>query len=503
VSLATTIDEQVRAARRAEDAHSAESLRSETETETETVTLSGYSDRWQRNLRRTQEILEDGLHPAGVALVMCDRRFLSSDPSDWDEPIAESTSAERYSRRLSERITEGYAAKFDQESDPGGHAALGFRRSGEPPHTLEIDPATIGTAVGLFARYALGTVSERLLAVETGLAETRIRMILMNPLYNGWIRRHRGPNETRRPAPLRADPPVSDGLWAQVEQVRRGKTRGGGPKQTTQVDLLGGLLECVCGRHLRSDGRFSDGQHRKLHPDPCEAWGRRARLPDATWELPVLAQVAGLDIGNSTIAAVVAALGSADRPVTIDRGRIERQMRDSLSTTPGERSTTRPISIGWATFELPSPPWTVSSGWECQRSGPWRGCAPLPRPGKRRTCPRRRRSSFTRSTNGSSWPAGPLSRRGSRHPPTPTAWRWHCPNRLQWRARQDSNLRPSAPEADALSTELQARERESTKGRFARRIRRAVGDRSGAGDRRQLASGAPTAPAIVRSSHDS
>ena len=28
----------------------------------------------------------------------------------------------------------------------------------------------------------------------------------------------------------------------------------------------------------------------------------------------------------------------------------------------------------------------------------------------------------------------------------------------KWRARQDSNLRPSAPEADALSTELQARE---------------------------------------------
>src|SRR5262249_19634721 len=27
----------------------------------------------------------------------------------------------------------------------------------------------------------------------------------------------------------------------------------------------------------------------------------------------------------------------------------------------------------------------------------------------------------------------------------------------RWRARQDSNLRPSAPEADALSTELQAR----------------------------------------------
>ena len=290
--------------------------------------LAGYSDRWQRNLRRTLELLEDRLHPAGVALVMCDRRILSSDPSDWDELISESTSAERYSRRLSERITEGYAAKFDQERDPGGHAALGFRRLPEPPHTLEIDPVTIRTATRLFERYALGTVSARLLALETGLAETRIRMILMNPIYNGWIRRHPGPAETRRPAPWRADPPVSDALWARVEEVRRGKTRGGGPKLTTRVDLLGGLLECVCGRRLRSDGRFSDGQHRKLHPDPCQAWGRRARLPDATWELPVLAQVAGLDLNNTTIAAVVAALASTERPVTMDRARIERQMRD-------------------------------------------------------------------------------------------------------------------------------------------------------------------------------
>ena len=42
--------------------------------------------------------------------------------------------------------------------------------------------------------------------------------------------------------------------------------------------------------------------------------------------------------------------------------------------------------------------------------------------------------------------------------PMRTGWRWPCPKRLQWRAREDSNLRPSAPEADALSTELQARE---------------------------------------------
>jgi len=241
--------------------------------------------------------------------------------------VAESAGSERFSRRLSERIREGYEAKFAKQDDPGGHPALGFRRT-EERHLTEIDPATIGVAVGLFERYALGTVSARQLAAETGLAETRIRMILMNPLYNGWIRRHRGPNETRRPAPWRADPPVSDGLWAQVEQVRRAKTRGGGPKQTSRVDLLGGLLECVCGRRLRSDGRFSDGQHRKLHPEPCEAWGRRARLPDVTWEAPVMAQVGGIELDAGTLAHVVAALGSGPRPLTIDRGRIERQMRE-------------------------------------------------------------------------------------------------------------------------------------------------------------------------------
>jgi DNA invertase Pin-like site-specific DNA recombinase len=289
--------------------------------------LTGYSDRWQRNLRRTLELLEDHLHPAGVALVMCDRRILSSDPHDWDELVAEAAAAERYSRRLSERITEGYVQKFDKQHDPGGHAGLGFRRTSER-HTLEIDPVTIGSAVSLFERYALGTVSSTQLAAETGLADSRIRMILMNPLYNGWIRRHRGPDETRRPASWRANPPVTDELWARVEDVRRAKTRGGGPHHNGRVDLLAGLLECVCGRQLRNDGTFADGRHRKLHAAPCEAWGRKARLGDQTWEGPVLAQVAGIAVDDVTMASVVAALGSNHQPVAIDRARIDRQIRE-------------------------------------------------------------------------------------------------------------------------------------------------------------------------------
>jgi hypothetical protein len=66
---------------------------------------------------------------------------------------------------------------------------------------------------------------------------------------------------------------------------------------------------------------------RKHHPNPCEAWGRRARLGDQTWEAPVLAQVAGIALDDRTMASVLAALGSSRQPVEIDRARIERQIR--------------------------------------------------------------------------------------------------------------------------------------------------------------------------------
>jgi hypothetical protein len=42
----------------------------------------------------------------------------------------------------------------------------------------------------------------------------------------------------------------------------------------------------------------------------------------------LLAQVAGIALGEDTIASVVAALGSSRQPVAIDKARIERQMRE-------------------------------------------------------------------------------------------------------------------------------------------------------------------------------
>lgn len=73
-------------------------------------------------------------------------------------------------------------------------------------------------------------------------------MIPMNPLYNGWIRRHRrSDRETLKPAPWRANPPVSDELWARVEEIRRSRTHGGGSHRLARVDLLGGLIFCTRG----------------------------------------------------------------------------------------------------------------------------------------------------------------------------------------------------------------------------------------------------------------
>lgn len=302
------------------------------------VLVVGYSDRWQRNLRRTLELLEDELHPAGVGVLFADQRILSSDPRDWDELVAEATAAERYIRRLAGRIADGYAEKFDRHGDQAGNPTLGFRRASEPPHLLEIDHATIGRAVEIFRRYALGNASTADLAAATGLGEEQVRKMLRNRLYNGWAVRHRGTEV--RPAPWRSSPPVDDGLWERVQAVRSANTRGGGPRRVDQADPLLGLLWCVCGRRIRADGMMGSGRRARMHPDPCADWGSQARYAAETWEAPIGAQVAGLRLDERTIAAVRRVLASpAPVALATSRARYRREMRELAETHVAERIT--------------------------------------------------------------------------------------------------------------------------------------------------------------------
>ncbi len=291
------------------------------------VLLTGYFDRWQRNLRRTLELVEDRLHPSGVAWVMCDRRLMSSDPRDWDQMVTEAHEAERYSRRLGERITDGYAAKFRRLADPGGRAPLGFVRV-PPAFVLAIDPDAIDAAVRIFERYAVGTLSIEEVSSEFGLNDRRVTEMLKNPIYNGWV----GRKGERTPAPWRATPPVSDELWERVATLRASRARHGGSRPPVRIDLLRGLLYCVCGQRIRTDGTMgTPPRQRKLHPrhDQCPEWGPKASHSSGVYEPWVIGQVTGIRVDESTLERIVRVLSTPQtRPIDVNRARLERMKRD-------------------------------------------------------------------------------------------------------------------------------------------------------------------------------
>ena len=291
------------------------------------VLLTGYFDRWQRNLRRTLELVEDTLHPSGVTWVMCDRGLLSSDPRDWDQMVTEAHEAERYSRRLGERITDGYAAKFRHLADPGGHAPLGFLRL-PPTHVLAIDTDKIGVAVRMFEQYASGTRSIEEVAGEFGLNDRRVNDMLKNPVYNGWVAR----KGELVPAPWRSNPPVSDELWERVAELRSQRARHAGRQHPARPDLLRGLLYCVCGQRVRTDGTMgTPPRQRKMHPrhKDCADWGPKASYSAEAYEPWIVGQVTGIRVDQATIDQVIRAVSTPKvMPLDANRARMERMKRE-------------------------------------------------------------------------------------------------------------------------------------------------------------------------------
>lgn len=286
------------------------------------VLLVGYVSRFARDLRTAVNARHD-LHAAGAALLFCDERVLSSDEDAWEQWAREAVEAEAYSRRLAKRIREGYAAKFRRLDDQAGPTPIGFVRTG-PNATLAVDPATITIPVAMFQRYSTGMVSYEQLGAEFGMEAGAVREILRNPVYNGWVRRHRRTtDEQLRPAAWRDDPPVSDALWSRVEAVKGARTRSSGPRYRGTPPMLSGLLWCACGEHIRSNGtQGAPPRAAVIHPSrSCTLWGdRRTRSMD-WYERCVDAQVRQMDLDDATIARVVAAL--ADPPAVPEVGDAE------------------------------------------------------------------------------------------------------------------------------------------------------------------------------------
>lgn len=290
------------------------------------VLVVGYVSRFSRSAE-THYAVRRTMHDRGAVVLFADERILTSDDDAWEAFHREIGEAESYSRRLGRNIRNGYAAKFRRLADPGGNAPLGFRRRTERPFVLEVDPASIDRVVELFARYAGGTVSLRQLSAESGLLIGHLAETLRNRIYNGWVTRHGEP----APAAWRADPPVSDELWSRVEAIRERRRHVGGRRSPGRVDVLRGLIACRCGAEIWANGTDRHGRTRRAHPfdRPCGQWGGQATYPSAIWEGPIGEQVAALRVDDTTMAAVVAALGSASpAPVPADAWRLDRRRRD-------------------------------------------------------------------------------------------------------------------------------------------------------------------------------
>jgi len=141
---------------------------------------------WQRNLRRTLELLEDGIHPGRRP-----RHVRPADPSseqDWDELISGAAGAEKYSPATVGAHHRRVRRQVRSPRRPSGTRALGFRRLPSRPTPRE-STRTDAVAVGLFERYGWATQRERTSttrpAAESGSGDHD------NTIYNGWFRRHR------------------------------------------------------------------------------------------------------------------------------------------------------------------------------------------------------------------------------------------------------------------------------------------------------------------------
>lgn len=312
------------------------------------VLVVGYVSRFLRNLKQTLIAIDDDLHAAGVAVLFADERLLSSDPDDWDQYAREAHEAEAYSRKLSKRVREGYAAKRRRLGVPGGNRApVGLIREGRPS-TLRVDESKAAIVRLAFSLAASGSTDQQV-AVSTGLRPKHVAEILTNPIYAGRLRTGES---------ILIEPIVDPAQWSLVQTIRqRRRTRTPGRIVKRAYPLK---LRCEsCGRFLYGD----TGRYR--HPAPtCQGFlsatptirrryknGNDRRVqghsyPQEWYEDAVgfLFQQVG-EVNDATIAEAVNRYG--DRGPQVDDltlARVRREREDAARRLTGTRDV-----VAWQT----------------------------------------------------------------------------------------------------------------------------------------------------------
>lgn len=297
--------------------------------------LVGYVSRFTRNLKQTL-IAVDDLHAAGVAVLFCDERILSSEATRWDDFVREAAEAESYSRKLGRRIAEGYAVKRRQ-GEPGGRPPYGFVRAGDPPILIEV-PDRIALVRAIYRRAAEGA-TDRELAFDFDLRKTHVSELLTNPIYRGILR-----DGGRRVAVI--DETISD----QVAEMRsRHSHRHRGPVSYRSY-LWSGLISCrACGRRLTGHTRRyrhidACADFRAARPGAADGRGRGESYKAEVYDAIVPRALAHVAINAAFVAQVADAVEEQVAPLS-DPFTVARIRRDRAQAT--RRLETDRDALAW------------------------------------------------------------------------------------------------------------------------------------------------------------
>jgi len=370
--------------------------------------LAGYSDRWQRNLRRTFELIEDQPPP----LRRCPGHVRSAHPQlrspRWDELVAEATAAERYTRRLAERVRDGYGAKFEHHS-----TRVDCHRSGSGGRPSRLAP-TRSTPTRSARRWGSSSAmpgQHQHRAARTG-DRSRTRPHPLHPAQPPLQRlgaTSSGPRRDPPPGALAAEPAVSDDLW-QRDGWPSGDPRPVAADHATaagSISWAGSSNASAAGTSARTGALASATRSPSsisIHARPGDP---RPALPQQPGRVRSWRRSEGINLDASTMAQVVGGdVGGAtycDRP----GARGSPASRTRSEQTPRTRSPTsylarkRQLRAELAGMEQQS-----DGGLPAQRAVEWlRAFAESWRDAD---VPEAKRTWFTRSTRRSSSQAGSL-----------------------------------------------------------------------------------------------
>lgn len=276
----------------------------------------------------------DRLARAGVEIVFCADGLIAGNTETYELEGLKTVSDAAYIRRLSRNVGRGYEQKWRLFSDPGGHAPLGFARTGERRLLEPADGPDLDRVRRAFTLYATGSWSDTRIADELGLTEAGLTEILTNPLYAGRAVRHKGrPDEEAKPARFAApiDPDLFDRVQAIRDQRRTAHPAGGGSFGRRSYPLVR-LMHCAaCGSRYHGDA--GNGTRRIRH-GLRPACGPSATYRADRYERQVADRLNRMTFTDADMAQVLAAMrrtGPAPDPVApVDiaaaRAELQRQL---------------------------------------------------------------------------------------------------------------------------------------------------------------------------------